>query len=80
MKALLLFRNRDFDPHFLQQERFRREPEINWHQQLPAHTRALVQDLELDTLLRAMAGDDEFLLEVVRRALLSGFQNDVDTV
>jgi DNA mismatch repair ATPase MutS len=80
MKALLLFRNRDFDPHFLQQERFRREPEINWHQQLPAHTRALVQDLELDTLLRAMGGDDEFLLEVVRRALLSGFQNDVDTV
>jgi hypothetical protein len=80
MKALLLFRDRDFDPHFQQQDRFRREPEINWHQQLRPHERALVQDLELDTLLHAMAGGDEFLLEVARKALLTGFQNDVDTI
>ena len=80
MKTLLLFRDRDFDPHFLQQDRFRREPEIKWHQQLRPHERALVQDLELDTLLDAMAGGDEFLLEVLRKALLAGFQNDVDTI
>ena len=80
MKTFLLFRDRDFDAHFLQQDRFRREPEIKWHQQLRPHERAIVQDLELDTLLHAMAGDDEFLLDVARKALLSGFQNDVDTV
>lgn len=80
MRAFLLYRDRDFDPHLLLGDRTRREREIDWHQQLPPHERALVQDLELDTLLHAMAGGDEFLLDVARKALLSGFQNDVDTI
>lgn len=64
MKALLMYPDRDFD---LKQE-------------LPRHAPILTQDLELDTLLHAMAGEDEFLLEVARKALFSGRQTDVDTV
>ena len=64
MKALLMHRDRDFDPR----------------QELPWNTAALTQDLELDTLLRAMAGDDDSLLEVARNALFSGLRNDVDTI
>jgi DNA mismatch repair ATPase MutS len=64
MRAFLMHRDRDFD---LQQT-------------LPWNERALTQDLELDTLLRATAGNDEFLLGVARKALLSGLQNDVGTI
>jgi hypothetical protein len=54
--------------------------DFSLQQELPRHTEALTQDLELDTLLRAMAGEDEFLLNVARAALFSGLQNDIDTV
>lgn len=64
MKTLLMHRDRDFD---LQQELARNE-------------QALTQDLELNTLFRAMANDDEFLFDVVRKAILSGLRNDVDTI
>jgi DNA mismatch repair ATPase MutS len=40
----------------------------------------LTKDLELNTLLRAMAGADEFVLEVAQQALLSGLRNDLDTI
>ena len=64
MKALLMHPDRDFD---LERE-------------LPRHERSLTQDLELGTLLRAMAGNDEFLLDIARKSLLSGLRNDVDTI
>jgi len=64
MKALLMYRDRDFDPK----------------QDLPCNAQALVQDLELNTLLRAMAGDDEFLLDVAHKAVLLGLHNDIDTI
>ena len=64
MRALLMYPDRDF----------------NLQQELPCHAQALTQDLELDTLLRAMASEDEFLFVVARAALLSGLQNDIDTV
>jgi hypothetical protein len=64
MKALLMHRDRDFDL----------EQEAPWNES------ALTQDLELDTLLGAMAGDDRFLFDVARRALFSGLRSDVDTV
>ena len=64
MKALLMHRDRDFD---LQQE-------------LLCNDSSLTQDLELDTLLRAMAVGDTFLLDVARKALFSSFQNDMDTI
>jgi DNA mismatch repair ATPase MutS len=49
-------------------------------QQPPGHGEALMQDLELGTLLRTMARDDDFLLLVARQALLSAPQNDIDTI
>ncbi len=64
MKVLLMHRDRDFD---LQQK-------------LPDSEATLVQDLELDTLFRAMAGEDESLFDVARKAVLSGLQNDADTI
>lgn len=64
MKALLMHRERDFD---LQQA-------------LPVNEKILTQDLELDTLFRAMADEDKFLLDVARRVVLSGLRNDVDTI
>lgn len=84
MKVLLMQRDRDFD---LQRpstwnERGRRQ-ELQRDallQVLLWNASALVQDLELDTLLRAMAGADEFLFEVAQQAVLSGLGNDVDTI
>ena len=64
MKALLMYRDRDFDT--------KQEPP---HQ----HT-ALLQDLELDTLVAAMSGGDSFLTEVAQKALLAGVQNDIETI
>jgi hypothetical protein len=64
MKAFLMFRDRDFD---LQQD-------------LPPGAQALIQDLELDTLFRAMAIDDKLLFEVAKSAVLSGTRNDLDTI
>lgn len=54
MKAHLLYRDRDFDL-----------PESR-----PPQEAALVQDLELNVLVSAMAAGDPFLLEVARRAVL----------
>ncbi len=56
MKAYLMHKDRDFD---LQGGR-------------PPHEAALTQDLELNTLLGAMAAGDQFLLDVARQALLTG--------
>jgi ABC-type polar amino acid transport system ATPase subunit len=64
MKAFLMFRDRDFD----------------LKQKLPWNADALTQDLELTTLFSAMAGDDKFLFEVARSAILSALHTDVDTV
>lgn len=54
MKAFLMHADSDFD----------------LAADLPAQEPALVQDLELETLLRAMAVGDPLILEVARRALL----------
>ena len=64
MKAFLMHRDRDFD----------------LLQELPSNELALTQDLELDTLFLAMAGDDKFLYEVTRKTLLTGLRNDLDTI
>ena len=64
MKAFLLYRDRDFDPE----------------QKLPRNQAALTQDLELDTLFSAMALGDKYLFEVARRVVLSGLDNDLDTI
>jgi hypothetical protein len=64
MKALLMHRVEDFD---LQRG-------------LPLNEPILTKDLELDTLLGAMAAGDRFLYEVARAAVFSGLRSDVDTV
>jgi hypothetical protein len=56
MKAFLMHRDADFDTE----------------QALPANEAALIQDLELETLLGAMAARDPLLWEVAKRALLLG--------
>jgi DNA mismatch repair ATPase MutS len=56
MKAFLLYRNRDGD---------RQQPG-------PWYDPALIQDLELGTLLNAMALGDKHVFEVVRHTVLSG--------
>lgn len=63
MKVFLMYRDRDFD---LEQE-------------LPSNEGALTQDLELNTLLNAMAMGDYFLFQVVKRAVLTG-SSDPDTI
>lgn len=64
MKAFLMYQDQDFD---LQQK-------------LPPQAPALTQDLELNTLFNAMALGDTFLFEVAKKAVLSGAQNDLDTI
>jgi DNA mismatch repair ATPase MutS len=55
VKAFLMHRDQDFD----------------LERDLPPNTGALIQDLELNTLLHAMAAGDKFLFEVASRAVLS---------
>lgn len=59
MKAFLMYRNQDFDLNV----------------PLPGHEKNLVQDLELKTLISAMALGDRFLADVARVALLTGEDN-----
>ena len=59
MKAHLMFRDRDFAPAA----------------PLPANAALLVKDLELDTLFAAMAGKDEFLLGIAKRAVLTSLDD-----
>jgi MutS domain V len=56
MKVFLMHADRDFD----------------FGKALPANAQTLMQDLELETPLRAMAAGDQALYEVAQRALLSG--------
>jgi DNA mismatch repair ATPase MutS len=64
MKVLLMHRDQDFD---LTQGG-------TWGEE------RLTQDLELQTLLHAMAGPDEFLLDIAKKALFAGVRNDLETI
>ncbi|MBE3560722.1 MAG: DNA mismatch repair protein MutS [Ktedonobacteraceae bacterium] len=64
MKVFLMHHDRDFD---LQQP-------------LPANAQELTQDLELHTLFNAMALGDTFLFDVAKKAVLTGLQNDLETI
>ncbi len=64
MKVHLLYRNEDFNPG----------------QDLPWNADAMMQDLELNTLLTAMAKEDDFTYEVVKMVILSGLDNDADII
>jgi DNA mismatch repair ATPase MutS len=64
MKAFLMYKDRDFD----------------LKRALPPGEQALTQDLELDVLVNAMALGDKFLFEVTRKAVLSGLNDDLETI
>jgi hypothetical protein len=64
MKAHLLYRDLDVD----------------LKRPLPWNAEALVKDLGLDILSHSMAQTDTFVLDVVRRVVLSGTDNDIDTI
>jgi hypothetical protein len=64
MKVFLMYKDRDFDPQ----------------QALPANEHDLTQDLELNTLFKAMAAEDEFIYKVVKSAFLSGMKNCPETI
>jgi hypothetical protein len=59
MKAFLMHRDRDFNPQ----------------QPLPPQAQSLIDDLELETLFRAMAQGDDFLYDVARQAVLSSLDD-----
>jgi DNA mismatch repair ATPase MutS len=64
MKAFLLYQDHDFD----------------LKRNLPSHEQTLIQDLELNTLFKTMALGDKFLFEVAHKVVLSGLENDLDTI
>jgi len=64
MKVFLMYKDRDFD---LQQE-------------LPSNEKALMQDLELETLFNAMARGDKFLFDVAKKSVLGGLHNDENII
>ena len=79
MKALLMHRDRDFDPDRLlirreRELRHSRSPEqgLSLQPALPWNEEALRRDLGLDVLFGAMSGGDKFLFEVAQVAILSG--------
>ena len=64
MKAFLMHRGRNFDVHA----------------DLPTNLADLLQDLELETLVRTMSAEDDFLAKITRSALLQASRSDVETV
>ncbi|HTS05469.1 MAG TPA: DNA mismatch repair protein MutS [Candidatus Eisenbacteria bacterium] len=84
MRVLLMHRDRDFDLYQPESwNRYGRRQEFDRGTLLRSllwNAPALLQDLELDTLFRAMAGGDEFVFAIAQQALFSGFKNDLDTI
>jgi DNA mismatch repair ATPase MutS len=57
-----------------------KDQDFDLRRKLPLNERALTQDLELNTLFNAMALGDKFLFDVAKGVILSGLNNDLDTV
>ncbi len=69
MKALLLYRDHDFEfPGELPRR-------LDLEQELSSHHLDLVQDLELVTLFNVMSRGDRFLFEVAMRVMLAGLDD-----
>lgn len=79
-----MHRDRDFDLYQPEsRNRYGRRQEFDRDTMLRTflwNAPALLQDLELDILLRSMAGRDEFVFAVAQQALFSVFRNDLDTI
>ncbi len=57
-----------------------RDHDVNLEQELPPNELMLTDDLELETLINAMALEDNFIFEVTKRAVLTGMYNDINTL
>jgi len=91
MKVHLLDRDDDLDwdwvVHALAQQKAKRpggrsrpgDPRVP-RTGLPWNTGALSQDLELNTVLGAMARDDACIFEIARKVLLAGVTGDLETI
>jgi len=84
MNAHLMFLDRDLELYQLPaQGRYVRKQDLDRNALLQAllwNAPALVQDLELDRLLLAMARGDEFIFEVAQQVIFSGFSNDTAVI
>ncbi len=90
MKAHLLHRTQDFDWRWVLQAAAAREAtrtrrqyrgqEFDRRAGLPWNEEALTTDLALNTLFNAMAGDDDCIFEVARKAIFAGLKGDVETI
>jgi DNA mismatch repair ATPase MutS len=84
MKVLLMHRDRDFELYELPStNRYARRQEPDRDTLLRTilwNAPVLTQDLELNTLLRAMSGGDEFVFTVAQQGILSGLRNDMNTI
>jgi hypothetical protein len=74
MRAFLLYNDRDFDPAqvLARRDKYREESHNDFREIPPWNGRDLTQDLGLNVLCKAMAGGDEFMLDVAKAGLLSG--------
>ena len=91
MKAHLLYKSKDFDWHFIKRAMEAREiaergwgrnddPYFDPHQGMPWNEEALVADLSLEPLLKAMAGKDYCIYEVSRRTILQSSHGDKEII
>ena len=71
MKVFLMYPDRDFEPV----QKSSPEQRLVPRQKLPGSEPRLIQDLELNTLLNAMALNDEFLFNVAKQAILSSLDS-----
>ena len=55
-----------------------RDRDFDLERELPANSDALIQDLELETLVEAMSLGDEFLAEIAKRALLTSLTDPAE--
>lgn len=91
MRARLLFKDSDFDYRTVRRAMeaseikdrgWRRydDPYFDPHTNLPWNADALISDLALEPLLKAMSGDDYCIYETSKRAILSGVKGDIETI
>jgi DNA mismatch repair ATPase MutS len=90
VKTYLFYRNKDFDWEWVRRAAAAREASREkWRYQdrsfdprigLPWNEQALTEDLALDTLFNAMAQDDDYIFEASRKVILTGVENDRDTI
>lgn len=57
-----------------------KDQDLDLQRELPPNEQTLTQDLELNTLVNAMALGDDFIFDVARKTVLLGLNNSLDTM